>query len=578
MRIREIIFQGIFDSDSAVRLATAPGVDRMSLPAGLSLEDVQAIIISFLYPSRLSEDFRAQFEANAGLKLALVFEHEDKTYRILRREASSSLRLQIQRDGAFKKLTKGEHDTLKMLDEEIGLPDFETFVALNLWRFDDDAIFESTEGHQTNQQRELIEKYRVAVRVEALEDRIKSLRAHRDEQRGALGKGAKIDEKLEQARAKLESLQIAELSEDELELLAQKEERIEQYEQQLDRLERQEDEERVDVERKLPERPWSAPAFWGGLVAGLAALGVSVAFHDSLRQVAAVNVVGFGVVAWALLKYFTDLERASVHQVRLESIKRRLNQVREEMVSFREKLNHLLIHAGVQDEAQLYERVEKSEKLQEIIEKLEKKSASMRRDSAYKAARADLKELDDEIAELQAERTELPDYVMSTFQLESDLKSLDLDPQEVLAEEEKEVEAVPDSVFGRLQLAAKRTDQWQSGDLDVRTIKMWAKICGHVLGDRFKGVTLSKDGELGVRNLSEDQLQMWQRTRGSEERIVAAALALALHVNSRKRSKNHLETIWVTDPRDDFGSQVADAFDDVFGSAAKKSHIVLCTH
>ncbi|MFP4596866.1 MAG: hypothetical protein ACLFVJ_01355 [Persicimonas sp.] len=576
MRIREIIFQGVFGCDSPVRLATAPGVDRMNLPADLCVEDVHGLVIALFYPQKITDELNRQFEVGDNVKLAVVLEQGDRVYRVLRRQELSSMRLQVKKPDGFKGLARGHQASVAALEEHVGIPDFETFVALNLWRFGDDEIYARGGDRLSQEHRDLVEKYRIALRAESLEDRIKNLEGRIAETRGALGKGAKIDEKLEQARAKLESLQMSDLSEEDFELLSDKEERFADFDNQLDRLLRQEDEERVDIERKLPDRPWKDSVFWAGLVVGVAALAVSIAMHETLRQVAALNVVGFGMVAWVLLRYFADLERASVHQVRLESIKRRLNQVREEEVAFREQINHLLIHAGVDDEHELYERFEKTRKLERIIEQLEAKAAEVRRDPSYKSARAEIDQLDDEIERLSAEREQLPEVVMSSFQLEDDLKSLGLDPTEVLEEDDEEPEEIPQTTFGRLKLAAERHGQWQGGRLQTRTRKMWGKICGHVLGSRFKGVDLGGDGELKVRDLSDEQLAMWRRTRTTEERIVAAALALALHVNIRDRAGRLLETIWVSDPRDDFGSKVADAFDDVFDSAAKKSHIVLC--
>lgn len=582
MRIREIIFQGVLGCESPVRLATAPGVDRMSLPSDLSVEDVHALLLALFYPSHTPGHLSRELAGNDSVKLAVVFEHDEQVYRLLRRADASSLRLQRKDAGGFEGMAKGAQETGRAMARVLGLPDFETFAVVNLWRFDDDELFAAaspTDGLDENA-KELVEKYRTAVRVEALEDRIKGIEGEIAEQKSALGKGAQVEEKLDQARDKLEELQLGDLSEEDFELLSAKEERFAEFDQQLDRLLRQEEDERRDVESKLPERPWKLPLFWAGLAIGVGALATSIAMNDTLRQVAAANVIGFGMVAWVLLKYFTDMERASVHQVRLESIKRRLNQVREEEVTFREKISHLLIHAGVEEESQLFERVEKTQKLEGIIEQLEAKAAQVRRDPAHKAARERIEELRAEVEDLEAERALLPDFVMSTFQLENDLRSVGVDPQEALSAEEDEPDeddAAPKDAFGRLKLAAERTSQWKSSGLNTRVRKMWGKICGHVLSDRFKGVELSTDGELRIRDMSDDQLEMWRRTRGSEERIVGAALALALHVNAPDSSNRYLETVWVRDPRDEFGSQVADAFDDVFESAAKKSHIVLCT-
>ena len=576
MRIQEIIFQGVFDCDSPVRVATAPGVDRMNLPAGLNTEQSQALLIALLYPEWVPEPLGTQLGGGGKVKLAVVMDGDSASYRVLRRAKPGSFRLQEKHDGNFQTIAKGREATAEALQEKLGLPDFESFAWLNLWRFDDDELVDTGPQYSEDDVR-LIEKYREAVKVEALEDQIKSLEGDLEQNKSSLGKGAKLEEKLRQARQKLEDLQLSDLSDEDLDLIHEKDERLEEFNHQLDRLERQEEEEREDVEAKVPDRPWKKPLFWVGLAIGAAALGASIAMHDSLRQVAAVNLVGFGLVAWVLLKYFTDLERASVHQVRLESIKRRLNQVREEQVSFGEKINHVLIHAGVDNEHELFERVEKSERLEEVIEQMEAKIGRLERDPSYQEAKDTSRGIEEHLEELRAERALLPDFVMSTFQLESDLKSVGITPHEVLSEDEEEEEdEIPQTPFARLKLVAERTGQWKGSGLQPRSRKMWGKIAGHVLGERFKGVDLTNDGALSVREMSDDQLDMWRRTRGSEERIVAAALALALHVNVPNRSSGLLETIWIEDPKEQFGSKVSDAFDDVFESAAKKSHIVLC--
>lgn len=572
MRIREVIFQGMYGCDSPVRLATAPGLDRMALPADLSVDQVHDLLLSLFYPGRISPALQRRFEEGGDIKLAAVVERNGRQFRVLRKADPATLRLQVERDGAFKPHTRGHTDTVEVLRERVGFPDFPTFAALNLWRFDDDELFSRSDATTGETERELIEKYRVAVRVEGLEDRIKELEVELDERREALGKGAKVEKKLEQARARLDEIDLSDLSDEDMSLLEDKERRFEEFERQLQRLEEQEEEARDEIERELPTRPWREGVFWAGLALGLAALAVSIVFADSLRPVAAVNVVGSGLVAWVLLRYFNGLEQAAVHQARLTSIKRRLNQVREQQARFREKINHVLIHAGVESEHELYERVEKTRKLQEIIEQLEARAAEIRADESYRAAQAEIAELEEELERLTAERAELPEFVMSAFQLENDLETLGIDPNEALEEDDDEDEAIAETTFGRLGHVARTTGQWGDDGLAEPVRKMWGKICARLLGARFKGVDLSEDDELTVGEFTSDQLEMWRRTRSSQERLVAAALALALQVGGA----NALETVWVRDPGAVFGSKIADGFDAVFESAARKSHVVLC--
>ncbi|AWV90352.1 hypothetical protein [Bradymonas sediminis] len=551
----------------------------MTLPRGLRVSDIHALLIAVFFPARTPASLQAELDSGAAVKMAIVFERDGQVYRALRRGELSSLRLQTKQGGGFQTLASGAAEVQQRLAETAGPPSFETFVALNLWGFDDEHLFQppAESIDEDKRLRSLIEQYKVALQVEEIDHRIQTLEVEIAEQRSALGMGAKIEEKLEQARAKLDELRVSGLAEEEIALLRQKEERLAEFEQLLERLLGEEEVERRDIEEKLPQKPWRVGIFWAGIAIGIVSLGASIALGGAWRPIAALNIVGFGMVAWVLLKYFTGMERAGVHQARLESIKRRMNQVRDDDLSFREKVNHMLIHARVDDEDELLQRVEKSEQLKVIVAQLEAKAAEVRRNPAHKRAKAELDGLRAELEERVNERANLPSDVISSYQMEEDLRSLGVQPEAALRDEPAQAAEMPTTSFGRLILAAQNTGQYVDGKLDERVRKMWGKICGHVLNDRFKGVDLGEDGELAIAEMSPEQLGMWRRTRSSEERIVGAALALALHVSAAERSAGFIETIWVRDPRDDFGVNAAAAFDDVFASAAKKSHIILCS-
>lgn len=579
MRIREIIFQGIFGCDSPVRLATAPGVDRMVLPRGLSAENVQSLLIAALFPQNTPNALVQEMREADDVKLAVIFEVRDQIYRVVRRDTPDSLRLQVQERTGFRPLASGQESVAEQLRDSVGLPEFECFVALNLWRFDGDLLGGPRAAPEAAQRGQvMVEKYRLALQAESLEDQIKVVEADLATQRAALGQGSQIEEKLEQARARLAELQLTGLSEEELSLLRDKDARLVEFDQLIYRLTTQQEEAQHDVAQNSPAKPWRVPLFWVGLLAGVGALVVSVAVGGALRPVAASNVLTFGIVAWMLLKYYTDMERAGVHQARLESIRRRVSQVRDEEASFREAISHMLIHARVEDEAQLFERVEKAQQLEEIVARMEERVAEVRRNPAHRQAKGRIDALQAQLAELRGAREALPAHIMSSYEAEEDLRTLGLDPRRVLLEEHARAEAppAPTTPFGWLRLAAERTQQWQQGQLDPRVRKMWGKICGHVLSDAFKNVDLSPQGDLQIAEMTSDQLDMWRRTRASEVRIVGVALALALHVNAPQRDRQFMETVWLRDPRDEFGLKIADALDDVFSSAARKSHIVLC--
>jgi hypothetical protein len=582
MLIREIIIQGVFGCHSPTRVSAAEDVSEVNLPPSVSPHDLQGLLLSLLYPDQIPASLRNEFDTADSVKLAAILESGGNRLRLLRKKAEDSLRLQIKKEGSYETAASGKDDVVSALEKKLGLPEFRTFACLNLWRVDDDELLgdvQTSFSGLTGKPREVAEKYQLAVRVETLEDKIKDVEGQLEDKRKALGQGAQLEDKLDKAREKLDQLQVAELSEEDLDLLRDKDAEIASFEQQLDRLGRQEDAERAKIEQMEPDKPWSDQLFWYGLAIAVAAIGLSIAFMEQYREVAVVNVLGSGLIAWTVLRYYTDLERSSVHLAKLESIKRRLNQVREEQVGFRERISHMLIHAGVENENELFGRVEKSEKLQTIIAQIEERMDELAHDEEFKRTRKEVRELETELTELRAEREDYPDYVMSSFQLESDLDQLGVDPSTVPIGDEEEVPDEEDAdvdSFERLSEIAEAVGLWNAGELEMRTKKMWRKICGHVLGDRFKSVDLDVDGALVVRKLTPDQLAMWRRTRSSEETVVAWALALALHVNIRDRRRNVIESIWVPKPDTVVSGEIAGKFGDVFESAAKKSHIVLC--
>ncbi|MGM0556865.1 MAG: hypothetical protein ACQEVA_10850 [Myxococcota bacterium] len=581
MLIREIIIQGVFGCSSPTRVSADEDVSEVNLPPSVSPQDLQALLLALLYPEQIPASLRAELDSAGSVKLAAILESGGSKLRLLRKQDDDSLRLQVKKAGSYETAASGRDDVVSALEEKLGLPEFRTFACLNLWRVDDDELLgdvQTSFGTLSGKPREVAEKYQLSVRVETIEDKIKDLEGQLDTKRRSLGKGSELEEKLEQARTKLDQLQVAELSEEDLELLRAKDEEIAGFEQQLDRLGKEEEAARSKIEQMEPDKPWTDQLFWAGLAIAVAAIGLSVVFMEQYREVAVVNVLGSGLVAWTVLRYYTDLERSSVHLAKLESIKRRLNQVREEQVGFRERINHMLIHAGVEDENELFERVAKSEKLEKIIAQIEGRMEELANDEDFQRDRKEVRALETDLEELKAEREEYPDYVMSSFQLENDLDQLGVDPSTVPIgeEEEQEVEVAEIDAFNRLSEVADAIGLWNAGELEMRTKKMWRKICGHVLGDRFKSVDLDVDGELVVRKLTEEQLAMWRRTRASEETVVAWALALALHVNIRDRRRNVIESIWVPKPDTVVSGDIAGKFRDVFASAAKKSHIVLC--
>jgi hypothetical protein len=282
-----------------------------------------------------------------------------------------------------------------------------------------------------------------------------------------------------------------------------------------------------------------------------------------------------------MLRYYNDMELAAIQGVRLDSIKRRLNQVREEQVSFQERVHHILVHAGVQSEAELFERVEKSQQLAEIIVKMEAQLNKLRSNADYAKNSQERDTLEARLLELHAKRAEMPASALSAYQLEADMRSLGLDPVEFVADLEGGQASVRvdndedrDPLMRLLTIARRLGQAGLNYAIAPKTQKMWSKICAHVLGPRFEEVSVGQDGGLAIKGLTEAQREMWLKTRASEVQIVVAALAVALQVNEPERAEA-LRTVVVADPDESMSPEHATKFKDVFASAARRSQVVL---
>jgi DNA repair exonuclease SbcCD ATPase subunit len=581
MQLVEIIFQGAFGCFDPVRLTTQGPVSSWALPAGVQPRDIQTVLIALCYPRWLGKADRERLGANPTMKLAATFEVQDRQVRVLRRDSSESLRLQVQEAGGWKEVARGL-GVEKTLQEKLGMPSFAVCAVLHFWRFDEPLPPEKPPVELDALEpklRDIVQKYRTALVAERLDDEIKFAEGRVAELRKSLGEGAKLEEKYEKARARLEELQVKELSEEDRQVLRQRDERLSALAQQIHRLAAEEAQASEQLDMLLPDRFWKNPVFLGGLVLGLAALVVSVVMRDTMRLVALADVVGFGASAWVMLRYYNDMEQAAIQGVRLDSIKRRLNQVREEQVSFQDRVHHILVHAGVQNEAELLERVEKSQQLAEIIGKMEAQLAKLRSNPDYLKNSQERDELEARLVELYARREQTPSSALSAYQLESDMRTLGLEPVDFTGDLDGgaglavEREEDRDALMRLMAIARKLGQAQVSGEMSPKTQKMWSKICAHVLGPRFEEVSLVQ-GQLAIKGLTDAQREMWLKTRGSEVQIVAAALAVALQVNEPERAEA-LRTVVVADPDEIMSPEHATRFKEVFASAARRSQVVL---
>ena len=577
MLLRELIYQHVYGSDQPVRLDADAQVSVISVPSGATSADVQDLVLSTLYPKQTPHATRMALAGADEAKVAAVFEHRARAYRILRRADPESLRLQVKETSGWRDLAAGSQAVDERLAQSLGRPDFDVFWSLNLWRFERSPAEATTFdlSAMDAKLRDVVLQFRMARAVETVEDELKDLEARIAERSRELGQGAALEQKLRKAKERFAEIEVSELSEKDLDLLKQKDALMQEFDVQLSRLEEQEDTEKRQIDMIVPDAPTRSPVFWGGLVLAIGSL-VVAATDPGLRIVAFADVVGFGLVAWVMFTYFDGMERASVHQVRLESIKRRLNQVREEQVSTGERINHVLIHAGVRDAKEMEERIDKSEQLATVIEKMERRVDELRRDAGYMSALDEVERLRKRQAQLEAERRELPENTLSSFQLENDLVQLGIDPQLVIEEQPDSSAEQEQTALERLLDVAHAMGQWDQIELYPKTRKMWGKICGHALGDRFTEVGVSSEGTLQIGDLDAEQIQMWRKTRPSEYELLLRALALAIQVGADERSRRGIfESLILEDPATYLTAVQVKKLQEVFVSAAQKTGVVV---
>ncbi len=577
MLLRELIYQHVYDSDAPARLDVESQVSVIKVPAGAASSEIQDLVLSTLYPTQTPHATRMALAGADEAKVAAVFEHRKRSYRILRRADPESLRLQVKESSGWRDLAAGSVAVDERLSQSLGRPDFEVFWALNLWRFERSSSQATTFDLDAldPKMRDVVLKFRLARAVETVEDALKSTESRIAERTKELGQGAALEDKLHKAKERLVEIEVSELSPKDLELLKEKDSLMQEFDFQLNRLEEQGATEKHQIDLIVPDTPTRTAPFWGGLVLAIGSL-IWAATDPSLRVVAFADVVGFGLVAWVLFNYFDGMERASLHQVRLESIKRRLNQVREEQVATNERINHVLIHAGVRDAKEMGERIEKAEGLTLVIEKMERRVQELRRDAGYMSALEDLERLKKRQVELVAERRELPEDTLSSFQLESDLRSMGIDPQLVLEDTADSSPEEDEGPLQRLLSSAAIMGQWDAIELYPKTRKMWGKICGHVLGDKFSEVGVTSEGTLQIGDLDPEQIQMWRKTRPSEYEVLLRGLALAIQVGSDERSRRGMfESLVIVDPASYLTAVQGKKLQEVFASAAQRTGVVI---
>lgn len=578
MRLRELIFQDVLGSGGARRLRPDGALARVELPPGVTVQQVQDLIVACLYPTQLTQRHHQRLQFGDSAKLAVVLEVGDRNYRIIRRTGADTVRLQRQTADGYDDRATGAQTVENALQQKLNLPKLPVFLPLHMWRFEPGEFVGSGGVGGDDRIPELIDQYQTALEVEQFEDQIKQLQRRIEESKQALGQGQKIEEKIDRARQKLAEIALDEFTDEDLEFLDQKDDRLHDIDAELQRLRDQEHKELDRIQQLLPPPLHHAPILWVGVAVAVLALGLSFAAYDTHRIVALGAVPGWAAVAFELFRYFHNRGRANLRKVRLTSIRRRINQVLEEEVQIRERVEHMLYRADVDDEGELRERLPEADRLKRGIAKLEEKLESVRRDPEYRRARKQLEQLQDQLQKLRQRREQMPELTLNSFQLEQDLEELGVDTDRLDADGGQGDDGWDfDSPFGWLQKVAVDLGQWNDDGLASGTRTTWSKICGHVLSDRFSDVELNPEGELQVEALTPEQLELWENTRTAEVRAVVAALALALHIKSCANGDSRaLTSVWIAEPSETMTPGHADKFESVFKSAAKKSQIVIC--
>jgi hypothetical protein len=582
MRIEQLIFQGVDGRNSPARLAPSEDFSEVRLPEGVSVGDTHGLLYNLIYPRRRTEAHRDQIQGADGVKLAAILSQGGSTFRVVRQVDQSTLALQIKTDGTFETLATGPEDVDRLLEQRLGRPPAQAFHALNLWQTEPLGPAAGPEPIDLEaldrETRELAEEYFEAIEIQDVEGEIETLESEIESLRQDWGDSLDVARKLEEAQLKLEELEVADVSDDELELVRNRESRLTELEDKIDRLAKEKDRQRATVERLEPDRPYKNVWFWAGLTIAVAAVSAGVALRHSMRWIVMFDAVGFGMVTWVLLKYLTDLERANIHKVRLDSVRRRLSRVRQEAVDFREKVDHLIVHANVEDEHELLVRSKKARKLRKIVQKLEDRASDVRDDADFAEDRRRFEELKDVLERKKEQRESLPAYAGDPEYIAENLREAGVNPQRLLVDEEETQQPADSDVqkdsFVWLREVADELGLVEGGTLDERTLKLWRRLSGHVLGDAYGDVSVTGDGRIRFGGMTADQVEMWRRTRTREARAVAHALSLSMQL-SLEGQKRRVETVWVEAPESLFGSELGTKFRTILQRAADRCHIAL---
>lgn len=575
MRLRELVFQGVLGRSEPVHLRAESAVTSIELAVGVSIEATRELLAALLYPDQ-SESGASQIASEGEEpQLMVTFEHGGRVHRVVRGAERTSTRLQRRAGSGFEDVASGPDAVGETLAEHFDRPARSQCFALNFWDFE--GARRSVGGGTVDlddlepRVREVAEQYRATLRIDEIESELKGVERELNQLESEYGDGLKVDEKLEKAREKKASLEGPELEDEQIQTLQNRDDRLDEYREQLDQLTHDQQEAKQKAARLEPEAPWKDSAFLGALGVGIVALGASLYDPSRLGMLALVDIVAFGVVAWSVLEYLTAREKSQVHQARLETIRRRRSDVREEMVAFQERVEHLLVMADVDEVDEILDRRQRLEKAERIVERLEEKADEVRSDSDFDEARQRREALRERQKQLRAEREELPDYARDLFQLENELQGLGVDPDLVARDDGEGEDWTP---IRTLVEVARQLELFDEG-LAEQVQTSWRKIVRHVLPDLDGAVGVSSDGRLQFEG-TDLGAEAWAEAHENRYRVVADMLAVALQMSASSRGSG-IETVWIADPRREWPGEVGDRIAEVLRQAADPSEFVLVT-
>lgn len=579
MRLSELIYRGILGASGTERLGFAETTNRLEFSERNDAETFRTLLLNLLYPVECTDEERRVFEGHRDPQLALGFTKKGRDFRIARRAAGKSIRLQKRSDGEWKTVSRGARSVSEALRETFDRPALRTFRALNFWDFETPTLAAGGSGLDLSEYgpeaAEMVEEYRETLELDRVERELARVRDRIEEIREQHEEGFRAEREYERAERRFDQLEESDLSEEEFEMLRERDERIEEYREALEELRDDEAEQRRSIERLDPDVPWRERAVHAALGIGLAAMAVSFFYAGSLRWVALVNPVAFGFVAWAFLVYLTDREKVNIHKVRVESIKRRRTEVRREMVEFREKIDHLLVHGEADSPDELLRRRREFEELEETLSDLEERVERYAENPAFREAKERLTELEDRRDSLEEAREELPDFGADLFQIENGLHAVGIDPDDIALDDDGSDERVPQHrrPFALLCDLARERRMWGGDGLAAEALGLWQKMAGHLLDPKFEDVVVGPDGEVGIASVaSPDEFGGWLKDHRRERKLLAGTLALALHF--RAHSGEGVETVVLLDPERDFSRSVSQGVVDLFERGPDRSHAV----